>query len=83
MSDLEKCQEQLASVSTSFRRCIADVEIFCAERDALKADAERYRWLFLGNKVYSQFRAVFDGWDGCGGKTGFDAAIDAAKEQQG
>ena len=49
-----------------------------AERDALKLDAERYRFLFDGNKVYSQFARCYDGWDGSDGKEGFDAAIDAA-----
>ena len=45
--------------------------------DVLK-DAQRYRYLFAGNQVYSQFARVYQGWDGSGGKKGFDTAIDAA-----
>jgi hypothetical protein len=45
--------------------------------DVLK-DAQRYRYLFAANQVYSQFARVYKGWDGSGGKEGFDAAIDAA-----
>lgn len=43
-----------------------------------RKDAERYRWLFKGNKVYSQFFAAYQPWDGSDGKAGFDASIDAA-----
>jgi hypothetical protein len=53
--------------------------------DALKQvvqDAERYRFLFDGNKVYSQFSRAYSGWDGAGGKDGFDAAIDAAMKEK-
>ena len=54
-----------------------ELDALKAERDALKLDAERYRYLFNGNKVYSQFARCYDGWDGSDGKEGFDAAIDA------
>ena len=41
-------------------------------------DAERYRHLFKGNKVYSSFMRAYGEWDGCGGKAGFDNSMDAA-----
>ena len=55
------------------------------ERDTLRQqlaeaqrDAERYRHLFKGNKVYSSFMRAYGEWDGCGGKAGFDNSMDAA-----
>ena len=56
---------------------IAELE---RELEAVRKDAMRYRWLTTGDKVYSRFREAYDAWDGSDAKTGFDAAIDAAKE---
>jgi hypothetical protein len=59
---------------------IAELE---RELEALRKDAERYRWLTTGDKVYSRFREAYDAWDGSDAKTGFDAAIDAAMKEHG
>jgi small-conductance mechanosensitive channel len=60
-----------------------ELRIIALEREleAVRKDAERYRWLTTGDKVYSRFREAYDAWDGSDAKTGFDAAIDAAKEK--
>ena len=50
--------------------------------EAAEKDAERYRFLFLGSKVYARFREVYNYWDGLDGKVGFDAAIDAAMKDE-
>ena len=47
--------------------------------ERLRADAARYRWLAQdGERIGERIRAMLDKWDGCDGKAGFDAAIDAA-----
>lgn len=59
---------------------LTDEQIALLEQQLAEAqkDAERYRWLFKGNKVYSQFFSAYQPWDGSDGKAGFDASIDAA-----
>lgn len=49
-----------------------------AKLETAEKDAARYRYLFAGDKVYTQFRDAYDFWDGCGGKDGFDAVVDSA-----
>lgn len=50
-----------------------------AERDAMEADAARYRWLTHDDeRIGERLRGTLDTWDGCDGKAGFDSAIDAA-----
>ena len=50
-----------------------------AEIERMRADAARYRWLAQdGERIGERIRAMLDKWDGCDGKAGFDAAIDAA-----
>ena len=56
----------------------AEIEALRAERDALRADAERYQALRRGQKW-----SVVDGIGNTLRAEELDAAIDAAKEQQG
>lgn len=48
--------------------------------EAAEKDAARYHHLFnsTDGRVYAAFRKVYDFWDGCDHKAGFDKAIDAA-----
>jgi len=62
--------------------CNDSFNTIMGERNAAIVDAKRYRFLFAGNKVYSQFTRAHGGWDGSGGKDGFDAAIDRAMEAE-
>lgn len=48
--------------------------------EALRADAERYRWLTRpGERIGDNWRTAWHKWDGSDGKAGFDAAIDSAR----
>ena len=58
----------------------AEIAALKAERDALKQDAERYRWLRNGND--SQ-RYDAEKWMACIGAERLDAEIDAAMQAQG
>ena len=50
------------------------------EVERLRKDAARWNWLFEGDKVYQQFRTVYDYWDGSDGKEGFEAVMDDVME---
>ena len=56
------------------------IEELIAERDALRKDAERYRWLRdpASKDAYDTFAAAYFN----AGPEGMDAAIDAAMAQQ-
>lgn len=57
-----------------------DYDQLASERDALKADAERYRWLFdeESGTVTGRFNTAWRMWNGEDGVRGFGATIDAA-----
>lgn len=73
------CVKQMGRLNELMVSELAEARV---ELDKLKPDAERYQWLFDGNKVYSQFFKAYQPWDGCDGKNGFDAAIDNAMKEQ-
>lgn len=52
-----------------------DIKILTAERDALKVDAERYRWLRAGQYHFATARTILND-----SPCGIDAAIDKLKD---
>lgn len=75
---LSEIGEALRGAGFNGGTLLGNIETVCAERDALRADAERYRWL-RGNYNETldlvQALQLFT-------PEGLDAAIDAAKEQR-
>jgi hypothetical protein len=72
--------EQLEQENAILEKRLKEIQNMCLgyqeEHAELGKDAERYRWFFKGDKVYSQFIDLYQSWDGQNGKAGFDRTID-------
>ena len=62
----------ITNISDRERELTGRVEQLTAERDALRQDAERYRWM------KAEVKRIPPGWE----MVGWDAAIDAAMKEQ-
>ena len=73
-TELERLTAERDDVTSMYNRLVDDVHAARAERDALRTDAERYRWLrdeSCGHPFWKQFDAGMT-------SNGMDSAIDAA-----
>jgi hypothetical protein len=70
-AEIERLRDELRQSSIDTTR--AEVERLRAERDALRADAERYRYLRDMDGMYDWRETVFGSMDG-----NLDTAVDAA-----
>ena len=82
---LERLTAELADVTSMYNRLVDDVHAARAERDALRADAMRYRWLRDGlsgplaaTDGMKRMAGAFGEFDDTPSAEQFDAAIDAA-----
>jgi len=67
------------ATAAELRRQHAEIELLKAERDVLRADSERYRWLFCHDDKTARVNSVWRLWDG---QSDWGAAIDAAREKK-
>ena len=72
-------ESQYRKAAALLRRQHAEIELLKAERDVLRADSERYRWLFCHDDKTARVNSVWRLWDG---QSDWGAAIDAAREKK-
>lgn len=76
---IESLRAELERKSEAIQKLWRERDEARAEAEALRADAERYRWLTRpGERIGDNWRTAWHKWDGSDGKAGFDAAIDSA-----
>ena len=79
-AELREATESVDDPAVNNLRTLSEaIHMLRTERDALRADSERYRWLFCHDDKTARVNSVWRLWDG---QSDWGAAIDAAREKK-
>jgi DNA repair exonuclease SbcCD ATPase subunit len=79
-AELREATESVDDPAVNNLRTLSEaIHMLRTERDALRADSERYRWLFCHDDKTARVNSVWRLWDG---QSDWGAAIDATREMK-